>query len=266
MRLDHSFLLELVQEHPSSPLRLIWVSVCISLHCRIRLDQCSKIHDFSLNESSISTLPFVGPLVFLSQVNISSSLNTNSSRFCRNGTCSTPTHYYRAFSLTVSVAGTYLIASQSTRDMYGFFYDTTFNPLNPRSNALMEDDDSAGDGQFCVVRNGLQTGRTYTVVATTFDPNTIGAFTLIVYGVESASISIVPLWYGRRVTLTMIDVVIFACFSLLAVIQCTHLYASIAIWMVKHRKNFLSIIFSSLCICWLTFEFSLDSRGQMLME
>ena len=79
------------------------------------------------------------------------------------------------------------MATSGRMDTYGLFYNTTFNAANPTQGLVYEDDEGAGDGQFAVVIE-LRPGIRYTVVVTTYNPNDMGAYTLIFYC--SAPISI----------------------------------------------------------------------------
>ncbi|CAF3747059.1 unnamed protein product [Rotaria magnacalcarata] len=72
----------------------------------------------------------------------SSSFTANSPTYCRI-TCTNGQFYYNILTVSVTKAGKYKFTSESNIDTYGYIYNSSFNPANPRLNLLAEDNDSA---------------------------------------------------------------------------------------------------------------------------
>ena len=83
--------------------------------------------------------------------------------------------------MTVSVTGVYVIRSISSIDAYGSLYQSSFNPLNPSANRVLQNNDDGGREQF-LINTTLQAGITYVLVFTTNMPNVQGSFTVTVTG------------------------------------------------------------------------------------
>lgn len=113
-------------------------------------------------------------------------LTSTGSTFQRPGG-SSGRYYYTAIRFTVTVYGNYACGSASAIDLYGYLYDGTFNPSNPYSNLLLQDDDSLGNGQFALV-GYLSSGRTYTLVVTSHTSGRLGNFGIVVVGPSSINI------------------------------------------------------------------------------
>ena len=70
--------------------------------------------------------------------------------------------------------------------MFGYLYTSSFSATNPTSNILVYNDDSGGFQQFSFLI--LLSVGNYTLVATTFNANITGNFSIVVEG--SASVSL----------------------------------------------------------------------------
>ena len=81
--------------------------------------------------------------------------------------------------MSVTKAGKYKFTSESNIDTYGYIYNSSFNPANPRMNLLAEDNDNGKKKQFQLKVN-LQPWETYVLVTTTFLPSVRGSFSIAV--------------------------------------------------------------------------------------
>ena len=66
-------------------------------------------------------------------------------------------------------------------DTYGYMYNKTFTPFFPSVNLVKSADDEGGNHQF-LFGIDVQAGTMITLVVTTYSPNTVGAFSVIVAG------------------------------------------------------------------------------------
>ncbi|CAF3781097.1 unnamed protein product [Adineta steineri] len=132
------------------------------------------------------------PLVLGTTSNIvsttySGSLSSSSPIFVRPDK-SSGHYYYQAIQVTVSTFGTYIFTSTSSKDTYGCFYSDSFDPSYPLQNLITTDDDGASNSQFRISAT-LQSSRTYILIITTYDTNTIGSFVITVNGPASVALS-----------------------------------------------------------------------------
>ena len=89
---------------------------------------------------------------------------------------------YKTIRITAPITGAYTIRSSGTAlDIYGYLYQSSFNPGSVLDNYLTHDDDSDGSLQFRIVWS-IQTGSTYVLVVTTHGPNVLAPFTIMVSG------------------------------------------------------------------------------------
>ncbi|CAF4122011.1 unnamed protein product [Adineta steineri] len=108
-----------------------------------------------------------------------SELTTNSSTYLLS--CSSSSSYYEAIQVNVRRSGFYTFFSNSNMDTYGVIYKDYFDPSDPMKNRLLENDHGCGQDQFRFT-TALETNVTYILVATTFNSNIIGAFSIFVSG------------------------------------------------------------------------------------
>ena len=107
----------------------------------------------------------------------SSTLTGNSQRYDRSGGGAWLFYYFEAIEVNVSIPGNFAFTSSSSIDPYGYFYNGTFDPYYPLSNLLQSNDDGAGNLQFRINIYLANTG-SYVLVATTYQPNMQGAFSI----------------------------------------------------------------------------------------
>ncbi|CAF3404196.1 unnamed protein product [Rotaria socialis] len=118
--------------------------------------------------------------------NYSSILDTGNDQFCRVDNCSTPSFYYQAFGLNVSIAGTYSFQSISNIDTFGYMYNTRFLYSTPSPNIIASNNDGAGNLQFRLYLL-LDTTTPYVLVVTTANPNVTGPFLIFATGLASVT-------------------------------------------------------------------------------
>ena len=108
-------------------------------------------------------------------------LSTVGQSFSRPGDSIQRQFYYQAIQVTVSTAATYILRSNSSIDTRGYFYRTYFNPYDPATNLITEDDDGGGSLQFRIqVR--LELGQTYILVVTTHNEKVTGSYSVSAVG------------------------------------------------------------------------------------
>jgi hypothetical protein len=81
----------------------------------------------------------------------------------------------------VNTTGIYTFTSVGTLDAYGYLYGSNFYPLNPSSNLITEDDQTGDDNQF-KFSVFLDADVSYTLVYTTYSPDSMGSFSVIASG------------------------------------------------------------------------------------
>lgn len=109
-----------------------------------------------------------------------SELTTNHSQYARQ--LGAPTqYYYEAIEVKVSAPATITFISNSSLDMYGYFYNNTFDPSYAPLNLMAFDDDSAGSAQF-YLQVALDPSQVYILVVTTSSANVQGPFSVSAYG------------------------------------------------------------------------------------
>lgn len=101
-------------------------------------------------------------------------IGSNSIQYC----------YYDQIKISISNHGSYEFQSQSSIDMFAYFYQNTFNSTNLNSNILVWNDDGGGNYQF-YLRISLQSSINYILVATTYYNYTTGPFSIYVTGSAS---------------------------------------------------------------------------------
>ncbi|CAF4508797.1 unnamed protein product, partial [Rotaria socialis] len=137
------------------------------------------------------TLPLrtttTAPMVHLINITLSSALTVNNPTYDRrdNGNSSC---YYDTFNLSVSLAGTYYIGSNSAMDTYGSLYNGIFIPNRPDLNFIASDDDSGDDSRQFQLQLFLEPHVQYTLVATTFSNMVTGPYAVIVSGPQRATL------------------------------------------------------------------------------
>ncbi len=93
-------------------------------------------------------------------------------------------YYYDQIEIFISQNGFYQFQSQSSINMFAYFYQNSFNSTNINSNLLTYDDDSGGNYQF-YFRIFLNSDTNYILVATTYNNNTLGSFYIYATGPQT---------------------------------------------------------------------------------
>ncbi|CAF3019323.1 unnamed protein product, partial [Rotaria sp. Silwood2] len=92
--------------------------------------------------------------------------------------------YYQAIEIIVNITDTYTLTSSSTMDTIGYPYNSTFYPSDSNVNLLTSNDDYDGSNQFKLIVY-LNTSFTYTLVVTTYNPDTTETFSIFAAGPNS---------------------------------------------------------------------------------
>ncbi|CAM4831945.1 unnamed protein product [Rotaria magnacalcarata] len=108
-------------------------------------------------------------------------LSSDSQNFSRPGGNTERPFYYEDIQVAVSVAGTYSFQSNSTVDVMGYFYHTSFDPNNSTSNLMTKDDDGGDQLQFRI-QTYLETEWNYIFVVTTHVEFVTGNFLISAVG------------------------------------------------------------------------------------
>lgn len=95
---------------------------------------------------------------------------------------------YDVFEFNVDASGSYVFASTSPYDNYGFLFQGSFNPTTPLANVIIGDDDSNGGLDYNFSTN-LNTGTNYFLVSTGYNNPDFGAFTTTITGLGNVSAS-----------------------------------------------------------------------------
>ncbi len=97
---------------------------------------------------------------------------------------------------TVSQSGSYTMrVTAATFDTYLILYANSFNPASPLTNALIANDDADDAVLLSLITTNLNAGTTYSLVTSSFAPNTFGTFTNSITGpgtIRLAGITAVP--------------------------------------------------------------------------
>ena len=122
----------------------------------------------------------------------SSVLRTTTVTYCRVLNCSNSPYYYEAIKINVFTSANYTIRSDSSLDTFGALYINTLDITYPYLNllAVSDDDTDANTNQF-MLSVWLQTMYDYILMTTTYAPLNIGAFSIIVQGPATVSLSLV---------------------------------------------------------------------------
>lgn len=90
-------------------------------------------------------------------------------------------YFYQAFTVNISVPGTYRFRSSGRMYCYGLLYGDAFDPLRPNRNLLASDGENSDRYHF-EINASLQAQRTYNLVVTTYGESMTGEFSIIASG------------------------------------------------------------------------------------
>jgi hypothetical protein len=114
-----------------------------------------------------------------------STLTDNSQIYSQN--CMKDNFYYEEFQINVPEIRTYTIWSSSNIDTYGFIYENSFDPLNPRENSFEQNDNGYTNGQF-KFELPFYSDTTYILVVTKKKSKDIDNITINLSGVNNVII------------------------------------------------------------------------------
>lgn len=121
------------------------------------------------------------------QSNYSSALTKNNSIYSPDD-CKIANHYYEAIQLSVSKSGCYNFISQSNVSIIGYIYIHSFDVFNPNSDWLVHHDGNDNNAQFNFTVQ-LETAIKYVLIVSTYLPDDIGNFFIIVSGASKVNFS-----------------------------------------------------------------------------
>ncbi|CAF1020086.1 unnamed protein product [Adineta steineri] len=101
--------------------------------------------------------------------------------------CDDSNYYYETIEINVVTDGFYIIASNSSVDIYGYVYNNSFNPFNPSVNLILSNIFGCGAGFQLTVN--LVVNITYILVVTSWKENMTGSFSIIVSGPTNTSVT-----------------------------------------------------------------------------
>ena len=84
-------------------------------------------------------------------------------------------YFYIAVRVTSATSGTYTFHSSSSIDTIGYLYNNSFTPSSPKTNLIVADDESGGNGQFSLTAT-LVSKATVILVVTTFFSGVTGKY------------------------------------------------------------------------------------------
>ncbi|CAF4574688.1 unnamed protein product, partial [Rotaria sp. Silwood2] len=120
-------------------------------------------------------------IIQLVNTTVSSSWTNDNPIYARPGVLYS-NYYYDTFDLTVSMAGTYAIGSDSTIDTYGSLYNGSFVPGYPQMNLLIHNGGSESSSRQFQFQVYLEPHVRYILVATTYGTWTTGSYSVVVFG------------------------------------------------------------------------------------
>lgn len=97
-------------------------------------------------------------------------------------------HYYEAVKLTVSNSDCYTFISTSDVNTIGYIYNDDFDVAEPNSNWLVHHQSNENGTQFNFTVQ-LETVMKYVLVVSSYLPNEIGNFSIIVSGISKVNFS-----------------------------------------------------------------------------
>jgi hypothetical protein len=107
--------------------------------------------------------------------------------------------YYEAIEIIVNSIGTYTFKSEEYIDGIGILYQPNFDPYNPSTNRIIEDDQSGGNNQFQFTVS-LEAGVLYTLVFTTYGSRVTGTFTVVASGPDHVEFTPISIQQSTTIT------------------------------------------------------------------
>ena len=129
----------------------------------------------------------------------SSAVSSNSPIFYWPDGSTDSYYYFQAIQITVATTGTYTFTSNSSIDMIAYFYGTSFDPSDPFTNLITDDDDSGSQLQFRIHVH-LQSGSTYILVVTTHRGSVTGSFSVVATGPATIGLASITPSTSRPIT------------------------------------------------------------------
>jgi hypothetical protein len=102
--------------------------------------------------------------------------------------CGSSNYHYEAIQVNVTESGCYSFGSNSSINIFVYIHKDKFDPFNPSTNSVARLDAKLINTQVKVITH-LQAGTPYVLVVTTWSPNVIGTFSIIVSGPNKVNLN-----------------------------------------------------------------------------
>ena len=102
--------------------------------------------------------------------------------------CGRTDYHYETIEVNVQENGAYSFDSNGTIVMYGYIYESVFDPFNPTENVLSQSGYDC-DGYHFHFATYLRVNIIYILVVTTFHPDVRGSFSVFVSGPNNISLN-----------------------------------------------------------------------------
>ncbi|CAF0936812.1 unnamed protein product [Adineta ricciae] len=120
------------------------------------------------------------------QSTYASELNAQTEVYSR--VCGRTSYHYQTIEVNVQESGAYSFDSNSTIVMYGYIYESAFDPFNPTENVLSQSGYDC-DGYHFHFATYLRANTIYILLMTTFHPDIRGSFSVLVSGPNNISLN-----------------------------------------------------------------------------
>ena len=111
----------------------------------------------------------------------SSAWTLKSPKLSRNLQQPSQNYFYEAIQVSVLNRATYTFIGKSSINTYGYIYDDYFDDHDLNRNLISKANNSDGNGEFKMTTL-LQPGHRYILVATTYNPEVTGEFSVVCFG------------------------------------------------------------------------------------
>ncbi len=111
----------------------------------------------------------------------SSKLTVDSQMYERTDRLTSGDYYYESIRIEEFSNDIYTFSINSSIDMYGYFYENNFNPINPFDNLIFKHYGYNSNNLF-KVRSHLRSNKTYILMITSYKSKAIGSFSVIITG------------------------------------------------------------------------------------
>jgi hypothetical protein len=120
----------------------------------------------------------------------SSALTTDTTERYSRDQHQSSNYFYQALQLKIATNGLFQFRGDSAIHLYGYLYESRFNPLDPTHNLLSENDDESGkDGLW--LNASLSSNVSNILVVTTRSPDRTGLFMIQAFGPAEVTFNLI---------------------------------------------------------------------------